>query len=303
MVREENFFGYGSYTIDNGALSLRVAEYGASILSLRLGGEEQVLGFSTLEGYEKSTAFIGAIVGRWANRIGKAAFELNGERYALCANEKGNTLHGGEEGKSWNKRRWTGKVENDCAVSFTLVSPDGDNGFPGEMTVRVLYTVMPDRIRLDFEGVSDKDTFFCPTSHVYFSLGEDTILGAGIAINAFGHLEVDDALIPTGKILPSEGEFDFSSLRTIGRDYDDCFCLKGEEACTVQTADRKLTLYTDYPALQFYTGKYLDGGFAPNAGFAIEPQFYPDTPNKPEFPDALLRAGEKFKKYLEFVIE
>ena len=303
MVREESFFGYGSYTIENGALSLRVAEYGASILSLKLNGEEQVLGFSTLEDYEKSTAFIGAIVGRWANRIGKAAFELNGERYALCANEKGNTLHGGEEGKSWNKRRWTGKVENDCAVSFTLVSPDGDNGFPGEMTVRVLYTVMPDRIRLDFEGVSDKDTFFCPTSHVYFSLGEDTILGAAIAINAFGHLEVDDALIPTGKILPSEGEFDFSSLRTIGRDYDDCFCLKGEEACTVQTADRKLTLYTDYPALQFYTGKYLDGGFAPNAGFAIEPQFYPDTPNKPEFPDALLRAGEKFKKYLEFVIE
>lgn len=303
MVREESFFGYGSYTIENGALSLRVAEYGASILSLKLNGEEQVLGFSTLEGYEKSTAFIGAIVGRWTNRIGKAAFELNGERYALCANEKGNTLHGGEEGKSWNKRRWTGKVENDCAVSFTLVSPDGDNGFPGEMTVRVLYTVMPDRIRLDFEGVSDKDTFFCPTSHVYFSLGEDTILGAAIAINAFGHLEVDDALIPTGKILPSEGEFDFSSLRTIGRDYDDCFCLKGEEACTVQTADRKLTLYTDYPALQFYTGKYLDGGFAPNAGFAIEPQFYPDTPNKPEFPDALLRAGEKFKKYLEFVIE
>ena len=303
MVREESFFGYGRYTIENGALSLRVAEYGASILSLKLNGEEQVLGFSTLEDYEKSTAFIGAIVGRWANRIGKAAFELNGERYALCANEKGNTLHGGEEGKSWNKRRWTGKVENDCAVSFTLVSPDGDNGFPGEMTVRVLYTVMPDRIRLDFEGVSDKDTFFCPTSHVYFSLGEDTILGAAIAINAFGHLEVDDALIPTGKILPSEGEFDFSSLRTIGRDYDDCFCLKGEEACTVQTADRKLTLYTDYPALQFYTGKYLDGGFAPNAGFAIEPQFYPDTPNKPEFPDALLRAGEKFKKYLEFVIE
>ena len=303
MVREESFFGYGSYTIENGALSLRVAEYGASILSLKLNGEEQVLGFSTLEGYEKSTAFIGAIVGRWANRIGKAAFELNGERYALCANAKGNTLPGGEEGKSWNKRRWTGKVENDCAVSFTLVSPDGDNGFPGEMTVRVLYTVMPDRIRLDFEGVSDKDTFFCPTSHVYFSLGEDTILGAAIAINAFGHLEVDDALIPTGKILPSEGEFDFSSLRTIGRDYDDCFCLKGEEACTVQTADRKLTLYTDYPALQFYTGKYLDGGFAPNAGFAIEPQFYPDTPNKPEFPDALLRAGEKFKKYLEFVIE
>ena len=303
MVREENFFGYGSYTIDNGALSLRVTEYGASILSLRLGGEEQVLGFSTLEDYEKSTAFIGATVGRWANRIGGAAFSLNGERYELCANEKGNTLHGGDAGKPWNKRRWTGKIESENAVSFTLVSPNGDNGFPGEMTVRVLYTVLPDRVRMDFAGVSDRDTFFCPTSHVYFSLGEDTILGASIQINAFGHLDVDGALIPTGKILPTEGDFDFSSLRPIGRDYDDCFCLKGEEACTVQTDKRKLTLYTDFPALQFYTGKYLDGGFAPNAGFAIEPQFYPDTPNKPDFPDALLRAGEKFSKYLEFVIE
>ncbi|MBQ7473246.1 MAG: galactose mutarotase [Oscillospiraceae bacterium] len=303
MVREESFFGYKSFVIENGAISLRVSEYGATMLSLRLNGEEQMLGFSTPEAYENSTAFIGAIVGRWANRIGGAAFCLNGQKYTLCANEKGNTLHGGDEGKAWNKRRWDGKIESDNAVSFTLFSPDGDNGFPGAMTVRVLYTVLPDRVRLDFSGVSDKDTFFCPTSHAYFSLGEDDILGASIRINAFGHLKVDDALIPTGQILPMEGAFDFSSLRTIGRDYDDCFCLKGEEACTVQAGKRKLTLYTDYPALQFYTGKYLDGGFAANAGFAIEPQFYPDTPNQPGFPDAMLKAGERFEKYLEFVIE
>ena len=267
MVREENFFGYGSYTIDNGALSLRVTEYGASILSLRLGGEEQVLGFSTLEDYEKSTAFIGATVGRWANRIGGAAFSLNGERYELCANEKGNTLHGGDAGKPWNKRRWTGKIESENAVSFTLVSPNGDNGFPGEMTVRVLYTVLPDRVRMDFAGVSDRDTFFCPTSHVYFSLGEDTILGASIRINAFGHLDVDDALIPTGKILPTEGDFVLPRQGGLQR-----YVWPGDADCFLEALDELA-------------------------------QSRADTPNKPDFPDALLRAGEKFSKYLEFVIE
>ena len=303
MVRQGDFFGFQSYTIENGDLCLRVAEYGASILSLKLRGEELVLGFPDLEGYEKSTAYLGAIVGRWANRIGGARFTLDGRRYELCANERGNTLHGGDEGKAWNKRRWTGKIEGDHAVSFTLRSPDGDNGFPGEMTARVMYTVMPNRIRLDFEGLSDKDTFFCPTSHVYFSLGEENILGVRLQINASGHLEVDEALIPTGKILPTEGDFDFSALRVVEKDYDDCFCLTGEEACTVRTGKHKLTLFTDFPALQFYTGKYLDGGIAPNAGFAVEPEYYPDTPNRPAFPDALLKAGEQFRKYLEFVIE
>lgn len=303
MVRQDDFFGFQSYTIENGALALRVTEYGASILSMRIRGEEMVLSFPALAEYEKSSACLGAIVGRWANRIGGAGFTLDGKRYDLCANERGNTLHGGSEGNSWNKRRWTGRVEDDNAVSFTLVSPDGDNGFPGEMTARVVYSVLPDRVRIDFEGSSSKDTYFSPTSHVYFSLGETNILGVKMQINAFGHLEVDDALIPTGKILPTEGDFDFTSPRTVGRDYDDCFCLSGEEACTARTERHKLTLYTDFPALQFYTGKYLDCGIAPNAGFAIEPEYYPDTPNRPDFPDARLRAGETFRKYLAFVIE
>ena len=162
---------------------------------------------------------------------------------------------------------------------------------------------MPDRVRIDFSGVSDADTYFCPTSHIYFSLGEKNILGAEMQINATGHLEVDSGLIPTGRILPMEGDFDFSSPRQIARDYDDCFVLDGAHACTVRTSDITLKVFTDYPALQFYTGTYLDGGYAPNAGFAVEPEFFPDTPNRPEFPNALLRAGEKFTKYLEFVFE
>ena len=303
MIREQDFFGYRSFTIENARLALTVTEYGATALSLKLGGREMILGFDSLGEYERSGAFIGAVVGRWANRIGGAAFDLNGRRCEVCANEGKNCLHGGNENGAWNKRRWKGKVESENRVSFTLVSPDGDNGFPGALTARADYTLLQDRVRIDFSGVSDRDTYFAPTSHIYFSLGEKNILGAQMQINASGHLEVDDALIPTGKILPAEGAFDFSLPREIARDYDDCFVLSGSPACTVRSGEITLKVFTDLPALQFYTGTYLDCGFAPNAGFAVEPEFFPDTPNRPEFPDALLRAGERYARYLEFVFE
>lgn len=303
MITKTDFCGYQSFLIENGRFSLKLTEYGATALSLKRDGKEMLLGFDSIEEYERSTAFVGAIVGRWANRIGGSSFVLNGKRVSLCANEGENCLHGGSEGKPWNKRRWSGRAESDTSVSFTLLSPDGDNGFPGELTARVLYTLLPDRLRIDFSGVSDRDTYFAPTSHIYFSLGEENILGAQIQIKSSGHLEVDGGLIPTGKILPAEGDFDFGALRQIGRDYDDCFVLAGSPACTVRTDKITLSLFTDFPALQFYTGTYLDCGIAPNAGFAIEPEYYPDTPNHPEFPDALLKAGESFSKYLEFVFE
>ena len=300
MIRQDDFFGYRRFTIENKTLALSVTEYGATALSLRRGERELLLGFETIEEYERSGAFIGAIVGRWANRIGGATFELNGKSYAVDANEGKNCLHGGSEGKPWNKRRWTGQAEDGESVSFTLLSPDGDNGFPGNLTARVVYRLLPDGLRIEFYGVSDRDTYFAPTSHIYFSLGEKNILGAEMQIKASGHLEVDEGLIPTGRILPAEGAFDFSSPRKIARDYDDCFVLDGSPACTVRTESVRMSLYTDFPALQFYTGTWLDGGYAPNAGFAVEPEYYPDTPNKPQFPDALLRAGERFEKYLEF---
>ncbi len=303
MIRIGELDGYKSYTIEKGALALTVTEYGATATSLKYRGREMILGFDSIARYENSTAFIGAIVGRWANRIGGAAFTLDGERFALCANEGANTLHGGNAGGSWHRRRWTGEPEGEDRVAFTLYSPDGDNGFPGALTATVEYRVLEDRVRIDFFGVADRDTYFAPTSHIYFSLGERNILSAEMQINASGHLEVDGGLIPTGKILPAEGAFDFSAPRKIERDYDDCFVLRGEEACTVRAGGVELSLRTDFPALQFYTGKYLDGGWAPNSGFAIEPEYYPDTPNRPEFPDALLRAGERFSKYLEFVFK
>ena len=303
MVKESSLIGCRCFTIENGELSLTVSEYGATAMSLTRDGVELLLGFNSIGGYERSDSCIGAIVGRWANRIGGAAFELGGKRFELCANEGKNCLHGGSDGKAWNKRLWSGRADGEVSVIFTLCSPDGDNGFPGKLTASVEYTLMPDRVRIDFSGVSDADTYFCPTSHMYFSLGEKNILEAEMQINASGRLETDGELIPTGRILPLEGEYDFSSPRIIGRDYDDCFVLSGAPACTVRTKQFSIKVLTDYPALQFYTGKFLDGGYAPNAGLAVEPEFYPDSPNRPDFPDALLKAGEKFSKYIEYVIE
>lgn len=303
MIKEMNSIGCRCYLIENGNMTLTVSEYGATAISLTRDGVEMILGFRSIGGYERSSAYIGGIVGRWANRIGGAAFELDGKRYELNANEGANCLHGGDDGKPWHKRLWSGRVTGDVSVVFTLSSPDGDNGFPGNLTASVEYTLMPDRVRIDFSGVSDADTYYCPTSHIYFSLGEKNILGAEMQINASGHLEVDEGLIPTGMILPMSGDFDFTSPRLIGRDYDDCFILCAAPACTVKTRDVTLKVFTDMPALQFYTGTYLDSGISPNAGLAVEPEFFPDTPNNPGFPDALLKAGQKYASYIEFVLE
>ena len=303
MITESKMVGCRCFTIENGNLSLTVSEFGATALSLKRDGREMLLGFQSIRGYEQSGAYIGAIVGRWANRIGGAAFELNGRRFELCANEGKNCLHGGNDGKPWNKRLWKGQAESEVRVSFTLLSPDGDNGFPGSLTARVDYTLLPDRVRIDLSGVSDADTYYAPTSHIYFSLGEENILDAMMQINSSGHLEVDGELIPTGRILPAEGDFDFSSLRRIAGNYDDCFVIDGAPACTVKTQEVTLKVFSDYPALQFYTGAFLDCGIPANAGFAVEPEFFPDTPNRPEFPNAQLKAGENFSRYIEFVFE
>ena len=134
MITESQMVGCRCFTIENGNLSLTVSEFGATALSLKRDGREMLLGFQSIRGYEQSGAYIGAIVGRWANRIGGAAFELNGRRFELCANEGKNCLHGGNDGKPWNKRLWKGQAESEVRVSFTLLSPDGDNGFPGSLT-------------------------------------------------------------------------------------------------------------------------------------------------------------------------
>ena len=298
MIEKRDFGGYEQYILGSDELELSVMTLGATVTGLKFRGRETVLRYDAAEDYLNKIGYINAAIGRYANRIRGARFSLNGREYILPANEGRNQLHGGPE--SYDRRVWQGELVCDDAVRFTLFSPDGDNGFPGNLTAAVTYRVQGGAFRMDFEAVSDADTVFAPTSHLYFNLdGSAHILDHELMINAGRYLEVDGELIPTGRLLPTEGDFDFKAMRKVAGDYDHCFVLSSSHACTVQAGGISMELHTDFPALQIYTASMMGEPFGRNAGLAIEPEFFPDSPNHPEFPTTLLKAGEKFHKYAE----
>lgn len=300
MIQQERFDGYEQYVIASERLRVSVMSLGATVTSLRFEGRELTLGYGSAAEYLRGISYIGAIVGRYANRIGGARFAIDGREYRLTANENGNQLHGGPA--SFDRRSWRAMPLGDHSVRFTLDSPDGDNGYPGNLSAAVTYSVEDARLRLDFEGECDADTVFGPTTHMYFNLGGGgDILDTVLRISASGYAEVDGELIPTGRVLPAEGDFDFRTPRPIGRDFDHCFLLDGQDACTAEAGCVCLKLRTDYPALQLYTGSALTGPHRKNQGFAIEPEFVPDSPNRPEFPSPGLRRGVKFHRFAEYM--
>ena len=298
MVKIDKFGDYKHYVLTSEELRVGVMEFGATVTGVEYRGRRVGLGYARPEDYLTHDAYLGAVVGRFANRIGGGAFPLDGKTVELQKNERGNTLHGGAD--SWDRRVWQSRVEGESVV-FTLVSPDGDNGFPGEVTAEVRYTVTGAELHIDFEGETDADTVFAPTSHMYFNLrGQGSVLGMRMRIPACGVLEVDGALIPTGRVLPAEGDFDFSVSRPVGRCYDHAFVLEGARACEAADGGVTLTLDTDFPALQFYTGEFLGEPFGACGGFAVEPESFPDAPNHPDFPSALLRPGERFRRFARY---
>ena len=298
MIREEAFGDCRLFTLANDELEVKVTDLGATVVSLRYRGRETVLGYDSPALYREKDAFLGAAIGRYANRIGGAAFTLGGKRYELPANEGKNQLHGGPD--SYDSRRWQAE-EQDGSLLFRLFSPDGDNGYPGNLEVSLRCSLDGAALHLDFEADSDADTVFAPTSHMYFDLsGRGRVLDASLYVNADAYLEVDEGLIPTGRLLPTVGDFDLNSLRRIERDYDHCFVLRGEHACTMADGGVRLDVYTDLPAVQIYTGAFLPPPHAAHAGLAIEPELYPDSPNRPDFPTTTLRAGEHFHRWMEY---
>ena len=298
MVKQSPFGDYTLYTIEADELRFSVTDLGATAVSLRYHGKETLIGYDSPEGYLAGDAYVGAAIGRYANRIAGARFTLNGVEYTLPANEGKNQLHGGPD--SYDKRRWTAEITREDAVRFTLFSPDGDNGFPGNLTAALTYSLAGDTLRLDFEGVSDADTVYAPTSHMYFNLGgEGNALDARLWLNASRYLEVDEGLIPT-EIRDAEGDFDFRKRRPLGQNYDHCFLLDGELGAVMRQGGIRMDVSTDFPALQIYTGAFLPKPFAPNQGLAIEPEFYPDSPNRPDFPSTTLKAGERFHRWAEY---
>lgn len=302
MVRRQNWFGYELFVLESARISVSICTLGAAVTSVRVDGRERTLGYATPEEYMRGTAYVGAIVGRYANRIHAARFSLNGKEYQLSANENGNQLHGGSQG--FDKRIWSAVMEGEDAVHLTLLSPDGENGYPGNVRAAVTYTVSDDEFRIVFEGDSDADTVFAPATHIYWNLnGSRDILSTRLWINADAYLPVDAQNIPTGELRSVCGEFDFTKEREIGRDYDHCFVLNGKLAARAAAGDLCMTLYTDYPAVQFYTGASLQAPHQRNQGFALEPEYYPDSPNREEFPTPILRKGAHFHKYAAFRFE
>ncbi len=327
------------YTItNNNENSVSVLTLGATLHSIVLKDKNDeprdvLLGFDTVEGYMTLSNYQGATVGPVCNRIGGAAFEIGGKRYELTANEKDvNCLHSGGE---FSFALWKAIVVDADAVEFSYVSPDGVNGFPGETTVKVTFTFGDDdALHIRYHAVSTRDTFINLTNHAYFNLnGYDagTILDHVLRINADAFTAVDSFSIPTGVLAPVEGTpFDFREAKPIGKEieadhdqlkktggYDHNFCLNGwdgslKEAGSVasEQSGLKMNFYTTLPGVQFYAGNYLSGRpgkdgkpMEKRTGFCLETQFYPDTPNRPEFPSCLYKSGEAYASETVYAFE
>lgn len=302
MISSASWGEYTLYTMDNGTIRAQISDLGATLVSLKYRGKERVIGHDTPEGYLTMGGCLGATIGRYANRIGGAAFTLNGKAYSLVANEGKNQLHGGNQSYH-HLRRWDAEVAED-ALRFTLVSPDGDNGFPGCVTATVVYRLLDDGLRIDYEATTDADTFYAPTNHSYFDLsGKGDCLSAIFQINAETYLAVDAEKIPVEEQKVEGTRFDFRTPRPVAEDYDHCFVLSGSPACTLSDGGTTLRIFTDFPALQVYTGSGLKGDHRPNQALALEPEFYPDSPNHPSYPSTLLRPGEQFHRYIEYRLE
>lgn len=289
--------------------------------------ENIVIELKDYDEYVKNQSFIGAVPGRFANRIGKAQFVLDGVTYKLNANDNGNCLHGGLEGfnvKDWNV---VNTVDGDePEITFEYLSKDGEENFPGNLTARVTYKLTAlNELAITYFAQSDKATPVNLTQHAYFNLSGDfknqSIEHYNVTINADNLTENAPDAVPTGKIVPVEGSlFDLSKGRVISNlkdfNYDNNYALnqprEGEMFCAGEVYDkesgRKMSIFTDFPGMQFYTGYWLDNTVKHLNGKSIgqfnaccfETQMFPDSPNKPNFPDSILRPGKTFLRRTTF---
>ncbi|HLP76093.1 MAG TPA: aldose epimerase family protein [Candidatus Paceibacterota bacterium] len=292
--------------------------------------DDVVLGFDKLDGYVKNNPFFGALVGRYGNRIGGAKFTLEGKTYELAKNNNGNSLHGGVKG--FDKVVWTATKADvgpkGPQLELSYVSKDGEEGFPGTLNVKATYTLTDDNeLRLEFSATTDKPTVCNLTHHSYFNLkgqGNGDILGHELYLNADKTTPVDKDLIPTGDIASVDGTpFDFRKPTAIGARIDDPNTvlqygpgydhnwivnqakpgeLTLQARVTEPTTGRVMEVLSDEPAVQFYAGNFLDGSitgkdgkvYQRRTGFCLEPQHYPDSPNKPQFPSTELKPGQTY---------
>ena len=324
------------FTLKNSkGVSAEITNFGGIVVSLMVPDKngkvkDVVLGFDSLADYEKKGPYLGAAIGRYANRIGGASFGLNGVEYKVDKNEGENHLHGGFVG--YDKVVWAAEIVNNNgteALELSYRSGDGEGGFPGNLDVKVIYTVTEDNeLVMDYYAVPDKDTVVNLTNHSYFNLSghaSGKILDHKLMMKADKFTPTDSASIPTGEIVEVKGTpMDFTTMKTIGQDinedYQQLIFAKGydhnwvlntngslkEKAAEVidEKSGRVMEVYTTKPGVQLYTGNFLaqsevkgKGGivYSKNAALCLETQYFPDSPNKKNFPSAVLKAGEEYK--------
>jgi len=323
------------YTLSNDrGMEAAITNYGGIVVSLKAPAHDGsfadvVLGFDSLDGYLKEHPYFGAIIGRYGNRIAKGRFKLNGVEYKLATNNGENHLHGGIKG--FDKVVWAARdvsTPQAAALELKYTSKDGEEGYPGNLDVTVIYTLTEDNeLKIDYSATTDKDTVVNLTNHSYFNLageGNGDILGHEMMINAAAFTPVDAGLIPTGEIKKVEGTpFDFRKPAAIGarinaddpqirygKGYDHNFVLDrkgGGLELAARVVERKsgriLEVLTTEPGIQFYSGNFLDGSvkgkggkaYQHRYGFCLETQHFPDSPNKPNFPSTVLKPGGKYQ--------
>jgi len=321
------------YTLTNAnGIEVRVMTYGGIVVSLRAPDRngklgDVVLGYENLDGYLKNNPYFGSIVGRYGNRIGNGRFSLDGKEYSLPRNNGDNTLHGGLKG--FDKVVWKARElrSNDgVGLSLSYLSKDGEEGFPGNLAVTVVYILTNrNELRIEYSATTDKPTVVNLTHHSYFNLaGEGSILNHELMIYADKFTPVDSGLIPTGELRSVKGTpMDFTAPAvigsridqkdeqlTLGKGYDHNWVLNNRSGKLALAASayepnsgRLLEVYTTEPGLQFYSGNFLDGSitgkhgqvYKRRYGFCLETQHFPDSPNKPGFPSTALKPGQRYK--------
>jgi aldose 1-epimerase len=315
------------YTLTNtNGLKAQIMTYGGIVTTLNVPDRDGhlgdiVSGYDTLDEYIKENPYFGALIGRCGNRIGKGKFTLNGVEYTLATNNGPNHLHGGIKGFDkvvWNAEQM--ETDEGPALKLNYLSKDGEEGYPGNLNCTVIYTLTNnDELKISYEAETDKDTVLNLTHHSYFNLGghdSGDILGHELTLNADNYTPVDDDLIPTGEIKPVKGTpMDFTKPTAVGAridqvkgGYDHNFVLNNSDGSLALAASvyepktgRVMEISTTEPAIQFYSGNFLDGSlkgkgaiYNKHNAFCLETQHFPDSPNRPNFPSVVLKPGEKY---------
>ena len=321
------------FTIKNSnGISANFINTGATLVSLQVPDrkgkfDDVTLGYNNFDLYKENPSYFGCIVGRYGNRIANGEFQIDNKKYKLTINNNGNHLHGGITGLS--SRVWKEEIINDSSIKFSYISPDREQGYPGTLSINVVYSITNENgLKIEIEAITDSPTILNPTNHSYFNLfGSGTILDHKIFIDSEKYTPIDEKLIPTGELLNVENTpFDLRVEKEVSLNipmdnpqisrangFDHNWVLNNfdgnvRKVATVyeEKSGRFMEIFTDQPGIQFYSGNYLEepngkkGAYVKHSGFCLETQHFPDSPNKANFPSTILQPGEKYYYSTEY---